>query len=188
VDQKKTAEIIREEVTREIGILFSRELAQNRRAGAIDFEALEFDLRDAMHGIGARVLKGLLAADGRGHHGARLACDHGHSAEFHDYREKTVQTVLGLVPMVRAYYFCQICHRGFFPKDQELDVVESTFSPGVRRMAARLGGKGPFAEGRSDLLELAGIEITAKEVERISEATGEEIRDLSRIEICSAFS
>jgi len=141
-----------------------------------------------MHEIGARVLGGLLGAGGRGHRGARVLCDQGHPADFHDYREKIVQTVLGLVPVVRAYYHCDTCHEGFFPRDRELDVVDTTFSPGVRRMAARLGGKEPFAEGRSDLAELAGIEITAKEVERMSEAAGEDIRRLSRIEISSAFS
>lgn len=188
MEEKKTAEDLREEIAREVGILFSRELARNRRAGAIDLEALEYDLRDAVHDLGARVLGGLLGSGGRGHHGPRLACPLGHPAEFHDYRPKTVTTVLGPVPLERAYYFCEVCHEGFFPRDRELDVVGTTLSPGVRRMAARLGAKEPFAEGRADLAELAGIEITTKEVERVSESTGEEFLELSRIEIATALS
>ena len=43
-------------------------------------------------------------------------------------------------------------------------------------MMARLGGKEPFAEGRDDLAELAGLTVTAKEVERVSEGTGEKVR------------
>jgi hypothetical protein len=141
-----------------------------------------------VHDLGARVLRGLLGSGGRGHHGPTLSCPRGHPARFHDYRPKTVMTVLGPVPFERAYYFCEVCHEGFFPRDRELDVVNTSLSPGVRRMAARLGAKEPFSEGRNDLAELAGIEITTKEVERVSESTGEEFQGLSRIEILAVRS
>ncbi len=39
----------------------------------------------------------------------------------------------------------------------------------LRRLMARVGGKEAFDEGRRDLEELAGVFVTTKAVERISE-------------------
>ena len=60
------------------------------------------------------------------------------------------------------------------PRDDALDIVGSSFSPGVRRMMSRVGSQEPFEKGRHDLKELAGLEVTAKQVERISEQTGQQ--------------
>lgn len=42
---------------------------------------------------------------------------------------------------------------------------------------ARAGSRGPFKEGRDDLEQYAAIHVTAKDVERIAEGTGQEILD-----------
>jgi hypothetical protein len=42
-------------------------------------------------------------------------------------------------------------------------------------MMGRVGGKEPFAEGRQDLEELAGVVVKTKAVERVSEAIGQQI-------------
>ena len=41
-------------------------------------------------------------------------------------------------------------------RDADLDIVASSFSPGVRRLMGRVGGKEPFEEGRADLQAMAG--------------------------------
>ena len=51
------------------------------------------------------------------------------------------------------------------PKDKELD---TSCSPGVRRLMGHVGGKEAFEEGRQDLEELAGILVKTKQVERVS--------------------
>ena len=43
---------------------------------------------------------------------------------------------LGAVEMTRPYYLCSDCHAGQFPADGELDIENTEFSPGVRRMHA----------------------------------------------------
>ena len=57
-----------------------------------------------------------------------------------------------------------------------MDVAGSSLSPGLRRMVARVGSQEPFAQGRRDLAELAGISLTTKRVERSAEATGARVR------------
>src|SRR2546429_7262395 len=87
-----------------------------------------------------------------------LDCSQGHAAEFVGYRDKEILTVVSSVEARRAYYHCQECQSGFAPKDKELDVVGSSFSPGVRRMMARVGAKESFRQGRGDLEALAGVD------------------------------
>jgi hypothetical protein len=61
------------------------------------------------------------------------------------------------------------------PKDCDLDIVSTSLSPGVQRLMGRVGGKEAFEEGRADLRKLAGIVVNTKQVERVSEAIGEQI-------------
>ena len=70
---------------------------------------------------------------------------------------------------------CPICETGLLPKDRELDIVGTSLSPGVRRMMGRVGGKEPFEQGRGDLEALAGVVVTTKQVERVSEDLGRQI-------------
>jgi hypothetical protein len=156
----------------EIARLLSRVLGAGQPRGRLDLEASEMAIRASMHDLGGLLLERLLNADGGGYRGAHLDCGQGHSAEFVDYRPKEIVTVLSPVKVERAYYHCAECGGGVIPKDRELDVEGTSFSPGVRRMMGRVGSKEPFAEGRRDLEELAGVLVKTKQVERVSEALG----------------
>jgi len=129
-----------------------------------------------MHKLGSVLLEQILNADHGGHSGPRITCRRGHQAEFIDYRTKQVQTILGDVRLRRAYYHCGECPEdaghGLIPKDQELDVVGTSFSPGLRRLMARVGAQEAFDMARQDLAELAGVVVPTKAVERITEAVG----------------
>ncbi len=140
-----------------------------------------------MHELGGRLLEQLLNADGGGYRGAHLPCGQGHQAAFVEYRPKEVLTVLAPVQVQRAYYHCGPCAAGVIPKDQALDIAGTTFSPGVRRLMGRVGGKEAFAEGRRDLAELAGIVVTTKAVERVAEALGAELETRAQQEQVQAL-
>src|SRR5256886_5713022 len=53
-----------------------------------------------------------------------------------------------LVEVLRPYYLCAHCGVGQLPADVELDIENTEFSPGVRRMQAIVGQEAPFAHGR----------------------------------------
>ncbi len=150
-------------------------LQDRQRLGRLDLEASEMAIRAAMHQMGGLLLEKLLNSDGGGYAGAHLDCGQGHPAEFVGYRNKQILTVLSSVEVRRAYYYCPCCEQGRVPKDQELGVVGSSFSPGVRRMMGRVGAKEPFEQGRGDLKELAGVVVQTKQVERISVQLGARI-------------
>lgn len=130
-----------------------------------------------MHGIGSTMLEMLINADGGDYRGKTILCEKGHVCEFEGYRTKTLLTVLGRVPVKRAYYSDKECNTGFCPKDQALDIEGTSYTPGVRRMMSKVGSYRPFDPGHEDLYELAGIRVTAKEVERVSERVGQQVAE-----------
>ncbi len=143
--------------------------------GHVDLEASEMAIRAASHRIGGRLLEKLLNADGGRYQGSYIPCGQGHRARFVEFRNKELLTVLAPVEVQRAYYHCEECGAGVIPKDRELDIVYTSFSPGVRRMMGQVGGKEAFDNGRKDLEVLAGLQVKTKAVERVSEALGEQI-------------
>jgi hypothetical protein len=82
------------------------------------------------------------------------------------------------------YFLCHPCGTGQFPVDVELDIENTEFSPGVRRMHALVGHQEPFQHGRPQMKVLAGLEVTAKSVERTAETIGADIaqRELAEIQ------
>ena len=84
-------------------------------------------------------------------------------------------------------YLCPHCHTGQFPADVELDIAETEFSPGVRRMQAVVGQEVPFDRGRQWMQLLADLEVTTKGVERTAEATGDDIARREQQEIHRAL-
>lgn len=145
------------------------------KLGHLDLESLEIHIRSSMHSVGSVMLEKLLNADGGDYRGRRIAYKKGHVFEFKEYRDKEVLTVLGRVTVKRAYYYDEGSNEGYCPKDEVLDIVETSFSPGVRRIIGRAGAKGPFASGQEDIKEMAGIEVDAKAIERVSHQLGEKI-------------
>lgn len=128
-------------------------------------------MRAAVLKVGASLLEGLLGAD-TGHRGTRIDCGAGHQAVFVSYRSKTFDTVLGPIRLLRAYYHCPDCNAGVIPRDDELGMASASLSPGLRAMLARLGAGEAFAKAADLLSELAGVEVSAKAVERSAEADG----------------
>jgi len=111
-----------------------------------------------------------------------LPCSCGHRAQYQEIRSKPLFTIVGPVRLSRPYYLCSRCHVGQFPVDVELDIENTEFSPGVRRMQALVGQQAPFDHGREQLQLLAGLEVTTKSVERIAEAIGTDIAQSERRE------
>jgi hypothetical protein len=154
-----------------------------RKTGSLDLEAVEMLMRSAMHQAGASALSELLSFPVPAPDERAIPCACGQQAFYHELRSKTLLTAVGTVEVVRPYYLCRHCHEGQFPADQELDIVHSDFSPGVRRMQALVGQDAPFDHGREQMKLLAGLEVTTKSVERVAESIGADIARQEQQEI-----
>ena len=184
---KKTAEAIRQEIAREVDQLLRVVFQDRRKTGRLDLEATEMAVRAALHRAGAAALSQLLQFPAPSEEQRSVPCPCGQPAHYHQLRTKPVLTAVGPVQVSRPYYWCPNCHAGQFPADVELDIENTEFSPGVRRMQALVGQEAPFDHGREQMKVLAGLEVTAKSVERTAEAIGADIAQREQGEIQKAL-
>jgi hypothetical protein len=157
-----------------------------RKTGRLDLEATEMAMRSALHRAGAAALTQLLEFPAPGDETRAVLCSCGQQAHYRGMRSKNVLTALGQVQVLRPYYLCPHCGRGQFPADAELDIENTEFSPGVRRMQALVGQEAPFDDGREQMKVLAGLEVTTKSVERTAEAIGADIAQREQVLIQKA--
>ncbi len=172
-------------MAQEVESLLAVIFAGQRQSRGLDLEAVEMATRAALHRAGVAVLEELLGACGA--YPRQVPCGCGQPAQFHEMRPKRLLTVLGRVETERPYYLCPHCHQGQSPRDQQLDVVGTEYSPGVRRMMAVVGSETSFEQGREQLELLAALKVTTKAVERQAEALGADIAGREQAEIQAAM-
>ncbi len=141
----------------------------------LDFEAIETAARRRALQLTARAIERWLNADTSDHAGPTLRCDCGKVARYAGRHKKTFQSALGPLRLERAYYRCDACKAGVCPRDRSLGLEGSSLSPAVTRMVGLVGAMVIFVEGGELMLELAGVMLDAKQVERTAEALGREI-------------
>ena len=147
---------------------------------------MELAFRAALHQAGAAALSQLLQFPEPAAEQRTIPCPCGSQAHYRELRSRRILTALGEVELTRPWYLCPRCHHGQFPVDRQLDVENRDCSPGVRRMDAMVGQQGPFDRGREQMQLLAGLEVTAKSVERTAEAIGTDIAAREEREIRKA--
>lgn len=167
---KKTAEIAIEQ-DEEV----RRVLDRASRERHTDLEAWETTLRAVVLAAGANALGELLQGIGCGRRDEPVMCNCGETMESQGLKPKPILSILGLVPYRRSMFQCPRCGATRYPGDEALDIVSTTRSPGLRRMMARAGSRSTFKEAREDLNVYAGIDVSAKDVERVAEAVGEDM-------------
>lgn len=119
-------------------------------------------------------------ADESDYAGPGTPCACGELARYVDRRCKSFESVLGTLNLERAYYYCGRCESGFCPRDRALGLEDSSLTPGVLRMVGQVGAAVSFQEGHELLNELAGVTVSAKQIERYAEALGREIAEDER--------
>lgn len=139
-------------------------------------------LRAAVLSAGAKVLGGLLEGFGCGRREHPIECQCGTIMQSKGLEEKGLLTIMGPVSYRRSRYECPECGQTRYPGDEELDVVGTGRTPGLRRMMARAGSHRPFKEAKEDLRVYAGIEVSAKDVERVAERIGEHLETWQSVE------
>jgi hypothetical protein len=162
-----------------LGVIFS----ERRKTGRLDLEAIEMAVRSAMYQAGAAALTELLKLEAPAADQRSLPCGCGQQAQYLELRSKPLLTAVGPARVSRPYYLCSHCHEGQFPADIALDIQNTEFSPGVRRMLATVGQQAPFEHGRQQMKLLANLEVTTKAVERIAEGIGEDMAARQQKEI-----
>jgi len=159
------------EVVREIEALIAPGAADR-----LDFEAVETAARREALSVAARAVERRLNADTSDHVGPTLPClECGKAARYAGRRDKAFTTVLGEMTLSRAYYHCESCSAGVYPRDRALDLHNASLSPAVTRMVGKSAAMVSFAESSELMHDLAGVTVDAKQVERTAERLGRAI-------------
>ena len=153
------------------------------REGRVDLEAVEDALRAAVLAAGAKVLEQLLEPVGVGRRETPVFCPRCRAVmESRGVQAKSFLTLLGWVRWARSRFVCPRCRATRFPGDEVLGIVATSRSPGVQRLQARFGAKETFKEVAGDLHLAAGIEVSAKDAERVAEEVGEAVEQWTQRE------
>jgi hypothetical protein len=92
-------------------------------------------------------------------------------------RPRQVETRCGTLDLVRPYYHCARCGRGWSTVERTLGLPErARLSPGLETWVARLGAATDFREAAELLAELTGLGLGAETVRRHTEALGAAVR------------
>lgn len=88
-------------------------------------------------------------------------------------RPRNLQGLVGNYRIVRPYFVCDHCHQGCAPLDERLGLGAGTLSPGLARVACRLGIDDSFKDAVDALGETLRIEVAGEAVRRITEGIGQ---------------
>lgn len=130
--------------------------------GATDLERSEVLARTIALRFGAALLEKSIERRGTGHVGQRCDCARcGGRHEFTGIREKRVMTLVGEITLRRAYYpGGPDCEGNGFPLDEQLGLVGSKTTPGLRRAMAWVGAMEAFGKAEEAFFTVSGLMIS----------------------------
>ena len=143
---------------------------------------MEIAVRAAVHAVGAELLEELLETVGVGRRDSPVQCKCGARMDSRGQKEKTIKTLLGDVRFCRSVYRCPACGKKCCPGDQELDVVGTGYSPGVRRVVSDFGNDLTFKKSSRHIATASQLIISPKDCERITEGIGEDMECKDHVE------
>lgn len=144
------------------GVTFTEDLGQ-----------VEQVLREQMLAIGAEALRLHVQERRAGYEGSTRGCSCGQRQRFEGYRLRVVATLLGAVPLRRAYYRCPSCGASCFPYDEQAGLGRSQVSVGLAKAATLLGVHEPFESAARMLYELTGQRLSERSIERLTQQVGQ---------------
>lgn len=94
-------------------------------------------------------------------------------------RHRWVDSLLGPLEVRRHYYHCRKCRHGFCPRDQRLGIGQRTLSLAASQVVSLVGIQTSFAQASEvTLKKLCGLKVSESTVERVTEDTGERLKEL----------
>lgn len=94
-------------------------------------------------------------------------------------RRRWVDSLLGELQIKRHYYHCRVCRGGFCPRDRQLGLGVRSLSPGASEVVSLTGIQTSFAQSSEvTLKKLCGLCVSESTVERVTEESGERLKQL----------
>ena len=176
-------------IIRDVGDLLMTELTRiGPELLASDLDGIEQRLQDLGRRVMGRVVEGVvrtLAAQPSGEPPRCPTCQH--SMRLVDpARSRHLQGLVGDDAVERASFSCAACHAGRAPLDERLGLGVGALSPGLARVACRLGIEDSFAEAADALGETLRVNLAREADRRITEGIGQVAEDEEQAAIARA--
>lgn len=138
--------------------------------------------------IAQLALQAMVTASGKGYQGTHLACrcEPGRLGDQRDGMRR-VRTLVGEITYLRSCYYCRHCGASYCPLDEQLGQGPRQVSAGVERGLSLLSAHLSFATAAQVMSEIGQVNLSARQVENISEAVGTqatqiEAREIAKVE------
>ncbi len=161
------------EIIAELGSAIQAEVGTLR--ADVGLAVIEERLLGLLAAIRAGLLDGVAGQLGSGNLGSRLPCACGGELVHHGNRRREVLTLLGWLPLVRAYYRCPTCHESRVPLDEHLGIVGDGQSRGVILTTMLTCTLLPNGQAMDLLEQLDVPHVSVKESQRIVLEAGQEV-------------
>lgn len=153
-----------------------REAVRRLREGRQDLGEIERQVRQDILPIGAGILQEALRTMGNGKTASHRRCACGATQRYVADRSKSLQTLLGVVTVERAYYHCRHCGKGEFPLDGALGVADTSLTPGVQEAVAWADAGFPYGRAAEFLERTAGLSLSKDTHETVSGDLGQAVQ------------
>lgn len=164
-----------EAIVEELGELFVSEL---RRVGselvAAELDGIEQGLQELSRRVLGRVVEAVVATIAAGQPVERPACKTCQQVmrAVGPGRPRALQGLVGDYRLRRAYFVCDRCGHGVAPLDERLGIGPGALSPGLARVACRVGIEAGFGSAADLLQETLRVDVATEAVRRVTEGIG----------------
>lgn len=104
-----------------------------------------------------------------------VRCSCGNVARSKEKESRSVVTLAGTQKIVRRKYHCRSCGAWIIPRDKTLGIGRGNYSAGVVALASEVAACFPFDASEDFLSRRFGLDLCYKQVQRLSERTGEQV-------------
>jgi len=162
-------------IVEELGDLFVREL---RQAGpelvAADLDGIEQRLQELGRRVLGRVVEAVVTTIAAGQSVERPTCGRCQQRMrmVDPARPRALQGLVGDYRVRRAYSVCDRCGHGVAPLDERLGIGAGALSPGLARVACRVGIEDGFGTAADLLAETLRVDVATEAVRRVTEGIG----------------
>jgi len=164
-----------EAIVRELGELFVSELGQaGPELVAADLDGIEQRLQELSRRVLGRVVEAVVTTIAARQPVERPTCDRCQQTmrAVDPARPRALQGLVGDYRVRRAYFVCDRCGHGAAPLDERLGLGPGALSPGLARVACRVGIEAGFGSAADLLHETLRVDVATEAVRRVTEGIG----------------
>lgn len=110
----------------------------------------------------------------------KLKCRFCNRVMRRERREKTYKTLVGKVQVLRWYYYCPRCRKGFYPLDELVSGGGGEISFGLQERIAEAGSDWGFDNASKKLERYSRVSVSGSTVRRHSERIGRELAEVQK--------